>query len=79
MVRPEKIQLTFNGTGDALQGEIESAVYLGDSTQWRVILDGGQPITALEQNRQPFRTSQNVAGRKVSVSWEPGSAIILKG
>jgi spermidine/putrescine transport system ATP-binding protein len=78
MIRPEKIHLSFNGSGDALQGEIESAVYLGDSTQWRVILEDGQSITALEQNRQPFRSSQNLAGRKVSVSWEPGSAVILK-
>ena len=78
MIRPEKIHLSFNGSGDALQGEIESAVYLGDSTQWRVILEDGQSITALEQNRQPFRSFQNLAGRKVSVSWEPGSAVILK-
>jgi spermidine/putrescine transport system ATP-binding protein len=79
MVRPEKIRLSYNGSAGAIQGEIESAVYLGDSTQWRVVLEGGQAITALEQNREPFRSSENRDGQKVSVSWEPGSAVILKG
>jgi spermidine/putrescine transport system ATP-binding protein len=79
MVRPEKIRLSFNGSGGAIQGKIESAVYLGDSTQWRVVLESGQAITALEQNREPFRASQDRVGQRVSVSWEPDSAVILKG
>ncbi|HEX8184047.1 MAG TPA: ABC transporter ATP-binding protein, partial [Blastocatellia bacterium] len=79
MIRPEKIRLFFNGPGGELQGKIESAIYLGDSTQWRVILEDGQAITALEQNRAPFRSFQDLTGQKVSLSWEPGSAIILKG
>ena len=79
MVRPEKIRLSFDGSGGAIQGEIESAIYLGDSTQWRVVLEGGQAITAIEQNREPFGSSQNRVGQKVSVSWEPESAVILNG
>lgn len=79
MIRPEKIRLLSSGSSGAIEGEIESAVYLGDSTQWRVVLEGGQAITALEQNRAPFSSSQNRIGQKVSVTWEPGSAVMLKG
>src|SRR5256714_8435171 len=79
MVRPEKIKLSAEGADGALGGRIESAVYLGESTQWRVALDGGQTITALEQNRQPFDSTQARIGQPVSVSWEPASAVILRG
>jgi spermidine/putrescine transport system ATP-binding protein len=79
MVRPEKIRLSFDEPGGAIRGEIESAVYLGDSTSWRVVLEGGQSVTALEQNREPFSSSHDRVGRKVFVSWEPESAVILKG
>jgi len=79
MVRPEKIKLSATSTDRALRGQIESAVYLGESTQWRVALDGGQVITALEQNHQPFDSTQERIGQAVAVSWEPASAVILRG
>lgn len=79
MVRPEKIKLSATSTDRALRGQIESAVYLGESTQWRVVLDGGQAITALEQNHQPFDSTQERIGQVVAVSWEPASAVILRG
>ncbi|HJQ26510.1 MAG TPA: ABC transporter ATP-binding protein [Blastocatellia bacterium] len=79
MVRPEKIKLSASGADGALGGRIESAVYLGESTQWRVTLDGGQTITALEQNHQPFDSTQERIGQPVAVSWEPASAVILQG
>jgi spermidine/putrescine transport system ATP-binding protein len=79
MVRPEKIKLSATSTDRALRGQIESAVYLGESTQWQVALDGGQAITALEQNHQPFDSTQERIGQVVAVSWEPASAVILRG
>jgi spermidine/putrescine transport system ATP-binding protein len=78
MVRPEKIKLSADATDNALRGRVESAVYLGESTQWRVALDGGQFIVALEQNHQPFDSSQSRTGQPVTVSWEPASAVILR-
>jgi spermidine/putrescine transport system ATP-binding protein len=78
MVRPEKIRLSADETDNALRGRVESAVYLGESTQWRVRLDGGQTITALEQNHQPFDSTQGRTGQPVAVSWEPASAVILR-
>jgi spermidine/putrescine transport system ATP-binding protein len=78
MVRPEKIKLSAGETDNALRGRVESAVYLGESTQWRIVLDGGQTITALEQNHQPFDSTQARTGQSVAVSWEPASAVILR-
>lgn len=79
MVRPEKIRLSSVGPQESLRGKIEAVVYLGESTQWKVLLDGGQAITALEQNREPFHSAQNRIGQTVAVIWEPGSAVILRG
>jgi spermidine/putrescine ABC transporter ATP-binding subunit len=79
MVRPEKIRLSSVGSQESLTGKIEAVVYLGESTQWKVFLDGGQAITALEQNREPFHSAQNRIGQTVAVIWEPGSAVILRG
>jgi spermidine/putrescine transport system ATP-binding protein len=78
MVRPEKIKLTADAADNLLRGQIESAVYLGESTQWRVALDGGQTITALEQNHQPFDSTEARIGQTVAVSWEPASAVMLR-
>jgi hypothetical protein len=43
------------------------------------MLDGGQAITALEQNHQPFDSTQARVGQPVAVSWEPASTVILRG
>lgn len=79
LVRPEKIRISAEASEQGLAARIESAVYLGESTQWRMSLDGGQPITALEQNTQPFDSARSRIGERVFVSWEPESAVILPG
>jgi len=79
LVRPEKITISSNALEQALPCTIESAVYLGESTQWRVSIPGGQVITVLEQNRQPFQSSQSSIGQKVFVSWEAESAVLMPG
>jgi len=79
MIRPEKISLALEPAPDLLLGKIDSAVYLGDSTQWRVLLENGQTITVLEQNREPFQTAQSRVGQTVGLSWDADSAVILKG
>jgi len=78
MVRPEKIRLSAIESDTPLRGTIEAAVYLGESTQWRVLLDGGQPIIALEQNRAPSAAAQARIGQPVAVSWDAGSAVMLR-
>jgi spermidine/putrescine transport system ATP-binding protein len=79
LVRPEKISLSSDIAANALSGKIDSAVYLGESTQWRISIENGQTLTVLEQNRQPFQSAQARIGQMVWASWEPESAVILKG
>ncbi|MFY9557204.1 MAG: ABC transporter ATP-binding protein, partial [Blastocatellia bacterium] len=79
LIRPEKITIASRTSDEGLAGRIESAVYLGESTQWRISLDGSQAITVLEQNRQPFYSANSRIGEAVFVSWEPESAVVLKG
>jgi spermidine/putrescine transport system ATP-binding protein len=77
LVRPEKIRISADTSEQALPGKIESAVYLGESTQWRLSLVDGQAITVLEQNTHPFKSARSRIGEKVFVSWDPESAVIL--
>ncbi|HET8674591.1 MAG TPA: ABC transporter ATP-binding protein [Blastocatellia bacterium] len=78
MVRPEKIVMTFDSSDAALTATIESAVYLGDSTHWKLKLRDGQSITVLEQNRAASRPVQDRVGSEVRVSWNPDGAVLLK-
>jgi spermidine/putrescine transport system ATP-binding protein len=78
LIRPEKINLSAVASPSALAGKIESVVYLGESTQWQISIDGGQAITVLEQNRQPFQSGETRIGQTVYVSWDPENAVILK-
>jgi len=79
LIRPEKINISSDVSERTLMGKIESGVYLGESTQWRVSIESGQALTVLEQNRQPFNPVQTRIGQTVFVSWEPDSAVVLGG
>ncbi len=79
LIRPEKIRIAPDVEPGLPAGKIESAVYLGESTQWQVTIDNGQTLTVLEQNREPFQTTKDRIGQTVGVSWAPESAVILKG
>ncbi len=79
LIRPEKISISSEAAPGGLSGKIDSTVYLGESTQCRVVIGNGQTLTVLEQNRQPFQSAQARIGQTVCVSWEPDSAVILKG
>jgi spermidine/putrescine transport system ATP-binding protein len=79
LIRPEKISISSVSAANSLSGKIDSAVYLGDVTQWRVTIGTGQTLTVLEQNREPYRAAQGRTGQTVSLSWGPESAVILKG
>jgi spermidine/putrescine transport system ATP-binding protein len=79
LVRPEKISISTEVSPRLLSGKIDSAIYLGESTQWKVTMEDGQALTVLEQNREPFQSAQARIGQTVCVRWEPYSAVILKG
>jgi len=78
LVRPEKITISTEIGNDSLTGTIESAIYLGESTHWKVTTGDGQTLTVLEQNREPYDSSQSRVGQSVSVHWAPESAVVLK-
>jgi spermidine/putrescine transport system ATP-binding protein len=77
LVRPEKINLTSEPSQKSLKGKIEAAIYLGESTQWRVGIEGGQTLTVLEQNWRAYKSAEARIGETVFVSWEPDSAVVL--
>jgi ABC-type Fe3+/spermidine/putrescine transport system ATPase subunit len=79
LVRPEKISISTEASPQAVAGRIESAVYLGESTQWRIVIKGGQSITVLEQNRRPFKSVESRLGQTVFLNWEPENAVMLRG
>jgi ABC-type Fe3+/spermidine/putrescine transport system ATPase subunit len=79
LIRPEKISISNEGSEENVSGVIESAVYLGESTQWRIAIDGKQTITVLEQNKQAFRPVESRIGETVFLAWEPESAVMLEG
>ncbi len=79
LIRPEKIHISYEPASGLLSGRIDSALYLGESTQWQISTENGQILTVLEQNREPFQSAQSRVGQTVRISWEPDSAVILKG
>lgn len=79
LVRPEKISISTVASPAALRGEIQSTVYLGESRQWKVSIGDGRFITVVEQNRGPFQPAETRIRQQVFLSWEPESAVILKG
>jgi spermidine/putrescine transport system ATP-binding protein len=77
MVRPEKILLLPAESTSQLCGRIESAIYLGDSTQLCIRLENNQQLTVVEQNRNPRSSAQCRIGQVVAIRWEPESAVVL--
>jgi len=78
MIRPEKIRLIFDSSNGAIRGRIESFVYQGESTIWKIALGSGPSIAALEQNHASPSATEGRVGQEVEVSWEPESAVILQ-
>ncbi len=79
LIRPEKVRLTPEATAGGLAATITSAIYQGESTVWKIGLDEGQELTALEQNRESAASWQKQVGQTIFVSWLPASAIVLRG
>jgi spermidine/putrescine transport system ATP-binding protein len=79
LIRTEKIRILPISDAALPSGRIDAAVYMGESTQWRVTLESGETFIVLDQNREPFQGSQSRIGEQVSVTWEPESAVVLKG
>jgi putative spermidine/putrescine transport system ATP-binding protein len=71
-VRPEKIQMHFDGSGSGEAGHVREVVYVGVFTRYVVELDSGGELTVVRQN---LETSSQEAleskGRRVRLEWRP--------
>jgi putative spermidine/putrescine transport system ATP-binding protein len=71
-VRPEKIQMHFDGAGSGEPGKIRDVVYAGMFTRYVVELDSGGELTVVKQNLET--SSADVLesrGWRVRLEWRP--------
>jgi len=78
-VRPEKVKIVDQGkTGlpkNQINGSIKLTAFVGVSTQYEVITNWGQEISAFEQNIDPSDLGR--PGQAVSLGWEPRHSFVL--
>ncbi|MDA2977563.1 MAG: ABC transporter ATP-binding protein [Actinomycetota bacterium] len=78
-VRPEKVKIVDQGkTGlpkNQINGSIKLTAFVGVSTQYEVITNWGQEISAFEQNVDP--TDLGRPGQAVTLAWEPRHSFVL--
>ncbi|MBV7328193.1 ABC transporter ATP-binding protein [Chloroflexi bacterium TSY] len=80
LIRPEKATLSQGNqnhtTASAPGGTLVHALYLGESTRYRVQLDSGHEVLVRAHNR----ADQSIyrVGDRVFVTWQPADAIILR-
>jgi putative spermidine/putrescine transport system ATP-binding protein len=71
-VRPEKIQMHFDGAGSGEPGHIRDVVYVGMFTRYIVELDSGGELTVVKQNLETSSTDAlESRGRRVRLEWRP--------
>jgi putative spermidine/putrescine transport system ATP-binding protein len=71
-IRPEKIRMTDESTGEGEPGAVREVVYVGMVTRYIVDLDSGGELVVVRQN---LETSSQEAlaeqGKRVRLSWRP--------
>ena len=71
-IRPEKIRMTDENTGEGEGGTVREVVYVGMVTRYVVDLDSGDELVVVRQN---LETSSQEAlseqGKRVRLSWRP--------
>jgi len=71
-VRPEKIQMHFDGDGAGEPGRIRDVVYVGSFTRYIVELDSGGELTVVRQNLETSSADAlEFQGRRVRLEWRP--------
>jgi putative spermidine/putrescine transport system ATP-binding protein len=71
-VRPEKIQMHFDGAGSGEPGHIRDVVYVGMFTRYIVELDSGGELTVVRQNLETTSSEAlESRGRRVRLEWRP--------
>lgn len=78
-VRPEKVKIVDQGkTGlpkNQINGAIRYTAFVGVSTQYEVLSNWGQDISAFEQNVDPSDLGR--PGQLVTLAWEPRHSFVL--
>jgi putative spermidine/putrescine transport system ATP-binding protein len=71
-VRPEKIQMHFDGASAGEPGQIRDVVYVGMVTRYVVELDSGGELTVVKQNLETSSADAlESRGRRVRLEWRP--------
>ena len=83
-VRPEKIVLRTEQDppppdGSALRVKVDEVVYLGTSTQYRTVTDGGDVIAVYRQNASATPGADVLAGQVGWLEWPPEHTYVLGG
>jgi spermidine/putrescine transport system ATP-binding protein len=83
-VRPEKVVLRAEQdpppSGQcALRGRVTEIVYLGTSTQYRTVTDGGQAVAVYRQNTSASHGADVLAGQVGWLEWPPEHSFVLGG
>jgi spermidine/putrescine transport system ATP-binding protein len=83
-VRPEKIVLRTEQDPpppdrSALRVKVDEVVYLGTSTQYRTVTDGGDAIAVYRQNASATPGADVLAGQVGWLEWPPEHSYVLGG
>jgi spermidine/putrescine transport system ATP-binding protein len=83
-VRPEKIVLRTEQDPpppdrSALRAKVDEVVYLGTSTQYRTVTDGGETIAVYRQNATATPGADVLAGQVGWLEWPPEHSYVLGG
>jgi spermidine/putrescine transport system ATP-binding protein len=83
-VRPEKVVLRAEQdpppSGQcALRGRVTEIVYLGTSTQYRTVTDGGQAVAVYRQNTSATPGADVLTGQVGWLEWPPEHSYVLGG
>jgi putative spermidine/putrescine transport system ATP-binding protein len=71
-VRPEKIRMHFDESGEGEPGRIRDVVYVGMFTRYVVELDSGGELTVVRQNLETSSADAlESRGRRVRLEWRP--------
>ncbi len=80
-IRPEKIKMSKKRLEDfsnVLEGIIETIVYYGRSTQYRVRLKNGMRVHVFQQNEDHFLQEAIDYDDQVFIHWQKNNVVILE-
>jgi spermidine/putrescine transport system ATP-binding protein len=83
-VRPEKVVLRTEQDPpppdrSALRAKVDEVVYLGTSTQYRTVTDGGETIAVYRQNASATPGADVLTGQVGWLEWPPEHSYVLGG